>query len=467
MSRCMRTHGVPNFPDPQFQTGAGGVGIRIERPRGQPELAGVPGRPEGVRPDLRRRPGARQGCRASRRFAPTLDTARRPRRLACSWRAVARRGCAAESTTRPGPPARPRARFSDASAASISRSSRSCSRGVAPAWLGALAACGAAARLRPWPACAAPACRSRALLAHAHVLGPAADVAVQRRVLDRDRALADRVEQRAIVGDEQQRAAELVQRLLERLAALEVEVVGRLVEDQDVGAGLDEDRQRQPPALASGEHLERLLGVLAGEQEPARAAPRALFGVSLVRWVVASSTVRAVPAESSSACWERNPSLTLWPVRSLPSTTGPRTRASSISRRPASVSISVVLPAPLGPTSDTCSPRSSHSSTSSSSSAISDRHPAVLELEHHPAAALGRLERELEPGPVSRAPVSGGPSWPASWPATAPAAPGCPARNRVTNRSSRSISACWRSIARPSASSLSRLLAAPGVPRAL
>jgi hypothetical protein len=32
MSRCMRSHGVPNFPDPTFQTGPGGgvgVGIRI------------------------------------------------------------------------------------------------------------------------------------------------------------------------------------------------------------------------------------------------------------------------------------------------------------------------------------------------------------------------------------------------------------------------------------------------------
>jgi hypothetical protein len=33
MSRCMRSHGVPNFPDPQFQTGpGGGVGVRIGGP---------------------------------------------------------------------------------------------------------------------------------------------------------------------------------------------------------------------------------------------------------------------------------------------------------------------------------------------------------------------------------------------------------------------------------------------------
>lgn len=30
MSRCMRSHGVPNFPDPQFQSGPdGGVGVRL------------------------------------------------------------------------------------------------------------------------------------------------------------------------------------------------------------------------------------------------------------------------------------------------------------------------------------------------------------------------------------------------------------------------------------------------------
>jgi hypothetical protein len=30
MSRCMRTHGVPNFPDPQFRPGPnGGVGVQL------------------------------------------------------------------------------------------------------------------------------------------------------------------------------------------------------------------------------------------------------------------------------------------------------------------------------------------------------------------------------------------------------------------------------------------------------
>src|SRR4051794_21661473 len=107
-----------------------------------------------------------------------------------------------------------------------------------------------------------------ALLAQPRVLAPSADVGVQPVVLDRDRARPDRVEQRAVVRDEQDRALEAVQRVLERLARLEVEVVRRLVQDQDVRARRDDDRQRQPPALATAQPVERLLGVLAREQEP-------------------------------------------------------------------------------------------------------------------------------------------------------------------------------------------------------
>jgi hypothetical protein len=38
MSRCMRSHGVPNFPDPKFQTGPnGGVGIQVGGPGLDPQ----------------------------------------------------------------------------------------------------------------------------------------------------------------------------------------------------------------------------------------------------------------------------------------------------------------------------------------------------------------------------------------------------------------------------------------------
>ena len=78
-------------------------------------------------------------------------------------------------------------------------------------------------------------------------------------VLDRERALGDRVEERAVVRHEQDGAGKRLERRLERLAALEVEVVRRLVEHQEVRARRDDDREREPAPLASREHLDRLL----------------------------------------------------------------------------------------------------------------------------------------------------------------------------------------------------------------
>ena len=70
------------------------------------------------------------------------------------------------------------------------------------------------------------------------------------------------------MGDEQERARELAQRRLERLAALQIQVVGGLVEDEHVGPRVDEDGQREPPALPARQAPEGLLGILPGEQEP-------------------------------------------------------------------------------------------------------------------------------------------------------------------------------------------------------
>ena len=89
-------------------------------------------------------------------------------------------------------------------------------------------------------------------------------------VLDRERPVGDGVEQRAVVGDEQHGAGEGLERGLQRLAALEVEMVRRLVEDEEVRARRDDDRERQPAPLAAGEHRHRLLMLVpAGEEEAA------------------------------------------------------------------------------------------------------------------------------------------------------------------------------------------------------
>ena len=154
---------------------------------------------------------------------------------------------------------------------------------------------GRLARLRPLGL----ALELRALLAHAHVLGPAADVGVQRAVLHGDRARADRVEQRAVVGDQQQRAGERLQRGLERLAALEVEVVGRLVEDQHVRARVDEHGEREAAALAAGQAVERLLGLLAAEQELAEQRAR-LVRLEARRALAGLEHRRAAPAGPAS-----------------------------------------------------------------------------------------------------------------------------------------------------------------------
>src|SRR5439155_27103155 len=96
-------------------------------------------------------------------------------------------------------------------------------------------------------------CKSAPLVANADVVGPAAAVGDERSFMDRDRPLCDRVEQGTVVRDEQHRTRERLQRRLERLAALEVEVVRRLVEDEEVRAGGDDDRECEPPALTAGQ----------------------------------------------------------------------------------------------------------------------------------------------------------------------------------------------------------------------
>ena len=110
----------------------------------------------------------------------------------------------------------------------------------------------------------------RLLVAAADVLGPAAVVAANRPVLERERPLGDGVDERAVVRDEQDRPGERLERGFERLARLEVEVVRRLVEHEEVRARGDDVREREPAPLAAGENGDRLLVLVpAGEEEAA------------------------------------------------------------------------------------------------------------------------------------------------------------------------------------------------------
>ena len=187
---------------------------------------------------------------------------------------------------------------SAASAASISRSRRSARRrcvlrcggppgrrrrlGLRRGRLAAACACSPASRSRP-----------RALLAHAQVLRPAAVVAAQRAVLDGDRARADGVEQRAVVRDEQRR--EPWKRCSASSSASRLSRSRWLVGSSRISTlapECDEDRERQPPALAARQAVERLLGVLAARTGSGRAARAPCSASARSRAGAASSTVR-------------------------------------------------------------------------------------------------------------------------------------------------------------------------------
>ena len=72
------------------------------------------------------------------------------------------------------------------------------------------------------------------------------------------------------MGDRDDGADERVERLLERLGRREVEVVGRLVEQQQVAAGQLEQQDLQAGLLAARQRLERLLGAAVEPVAPQR-----------------------------------------------------------------------------------------------------------------------------------------------------------------------------------------------------
>ena len=79
--------------------------------------------------------------------------------------------------------------------------------------------------------------------------------------------MAVAVEEPPVVGGDDGAAGELEQRVLERLQGLDVEVVGRLVEEQHVAAHLQRQREVEPVALTAGEDAGLLLLVGALEAE--------------------------------------------------------------------------------------------------------------------------------------------------------------------------------------------------------
>ena len=75
------------------------------------------------------------------------------------------------------------------------------------------------------------------------------------------------IEEVAIVADEQHRAGIVREQFLQQFQRFEIEIVRRLVEHQQVGRSRERHRERQPPALAAGQHADRRARLFRAEQE--------------------------------------------------------------------------------------------------------------------------------------------------------------------------------------------------------
>ena len=74
------------------------------------------------------------------------------------------------------------------------------------------------------------------------------------------------------MADQEQRPTIAGQRLLEQVQRVDVEIVGRLVQDQQVARLRQDLREQQPVALAAGQGTRRLARLLVTKQEIAQIA---------------------------------------------------------------------------------------------------------------------------------------------------------------------------------------------------
>ena len=104
-----------------------------------------------------------------------------------------------------------------------------------------------------------------------HPVRVAADVfADAPAALEHERARDDVVEKRAVVADDEQRAGELEQQLLEQVERLDVEIVRRLVEHEQVERAREQPREQQAIALAARERAHRRARAIGREEEVLR-----------------------------------------------------------------------------------------------------------------------------------------------------------------------------------------------------
>ena len=105
-----------------------------------------------------------------------------------------------------------------------------------------------------------------------HELGEPADVLGGGLVAHLDDPVGHAVDEVPVVADEEDRAPVGRQVLLQPADGVDVEVVGGLVEEQDVGVAQQQPGQQDPHAPAAGELPDRAAGVLGREAEPAEDA---------------------------------------------------------------------------------------------------------------------------------------------------------------------------------------------------
>ena len=120
----------------------------------------------------------------------------------------------------------------------------------------------------PAPASRPGSRRSAAAREPEVLLDPAGQVAQPAVAEQRHLAVADPLEQVAVVRDDDERAGPAVEEVLERRERLDVEVVRRLVEEQHVRLVHEQPGQLQPAALTAGEVPDPRLLAGPGEAEP-------------------------------------------------------------------------------------------------------------------------------------------------------------------------------------------------------
>src|SRR5881398_2864858 len=85
--------------------------------------------------------------------------------------------------------------------------------------------------------------------------------------LEREDVGGEAVQEEAVVADDHRAAGEILERVLKRAQSLDVEIVGGLVEQQDVAAALEHLGEMNPIAFAAGELADLFLLVGPAEVE--------------------------------------------------------------------------------------------------------------------------------------------------------------------------------------------------------